>query len=79
MRGAPDSPCLIVSLLTKKSLCDFGAKYESYCKDIGSIPVQNPLNPYVRCFIIKTQPILCGSQRLKDRAEERDGTGWSRS
>lgn len=79
-RSSADSLSLIVSPLTNRSLPDFGGKYGRYCKDTQSIPVQSPLNPDVRCFIIKTpktfSPLFAV---LRDWDEERDGTGWSHS
>lgn len=73
-RSSADSLSLIASLLTNGSLPDFGGKHQSYCKDTQSIPAQSPLNPDVRCFIIKTlrHSVHClqssEAQRLRGRA-----------
>lgn len=65
---------VIVSLLTNRSVPDFGGKYRSYCKDTQSIPVQSPLNPDVRCFIIKTLRHSVHSSQFSEAQRER----WDR-
>lgn len=76
-RSSTNSLSLIVSLLTNRSPSEFEGKYRSYCKDTGSIPVKSPLNPDVRCFIIKTLKhsvyALLFSKALGQRGEREMG------
>lgn len=61
--------------LTKRSLPDLRGKYRSYCEDTASIPAQSPLNPDVRCFIIKTlkHSVHCLPFSEAQRPRGRDG------